>query len=706
MRLCTLPEAHNVSLLFIPYGKLSIGASCESGLLPDPFMLTLPEKIIFAIAVLATAYLSYRSVQRLVAIIGRGRGEIDLALARKRVGETLAKTISLQPVFRFRFWTSFFHGLVSWAFMYYLLVNLGDVLEGYLPGYHFLGKGFLGGVYRLGADILSVGALVGMLALIIRRFAIKPEELTNRENILLHPKARQGIRRDSAIVGGFILVHVGSRFLGESFAIAVEGVDSWQPFATQVAGLWVNLSLPLLSIGQHVAYWMALGSILLFVPYFPYTKHIHLFMAPLNFLLRPEYSSIGQLDALDFDDDTIEQFGATHLEDLGWSQILDAYACIMCYRCQEVCPAYHTGKVLSPATLEINKRYFLNQEGNRLATGVASTQRLLEFAITEEAIWACTACGACTDICPVGNDPMRDILDIRRSMVLMENRFPDPLQTAFRGMERSVNPWSIPASERLAWAEGYSVPTIDQNPTPEILWWVGCAPASVARAQKTAQAFARVLNKAGVNYAVLGPHEQCTGDSARRAGNEYLFFELATANVELLNEVNPPRIVTTCPHCLHTLKTEYPAFGGEYQVIHHTQLINELVGAGRLKLNSETLKKMTFHDPCYLGRHNQILIEPRMVLQPLSNELVEMKRNRAKSFCCGAGGAQMWKEEEKGVERVSTNRMREADATGASVLATGCPFCMVMLSDAAGNETAQLEILDIVEIVAASLEES
>ena len=242
---------------------------------------------------------------------------------------------------------------------------------------------------------------------------------------------------------------------------------------------------------------------------------------------------------------------------------MDAYACIMCYRCQEVCPAYNTGKVLSPAALEINKRYFLNSQGGRIASGEASAQAAAGVCHPAEAVWACTACGACVDICPVGNEPMRDILDIRRALVLMENDFPDQLQTAFRGMERTMNPWNVPPAERMKWAEGLDVPTIDENPEPEILWWVGCAPATDARAQKTARAFAEILNAAGVSYAVLGEKEQCTGDSARRAGNEFLFNELAPANVEMLNEVAPKRIVTTCPHCLHTLQERIPGIWRE-----------------------------------------------------------------------------------------------------------------------------------------------
>ncbi len=667
-------------------------------------MLTTAEKIIFALAILASIYAVYRVAERILRILARGHGKPDFDLARKRFISVLIKVGTLQPTFKIRFWPSLLHGFIAWAFVYYLLVNLGDFLEGYIPGFVFLGQGAIGNIYRFIADILSVAALFGMAAMLMRRFVFKSPALTTRQEVLLHPRARAGIQRDSTIVGSFILVHVGSRFLGQSFEIAGRGADAWQPFASLVAGLWRSWSETALIAGEHVTFWLALGTILGFMPYFLISKHIHLFFAPLNFLLKPERRSIGELSKLDFDDESIEQFGATRLEDLGWEQLMDAYACIMCYRCQEVCPAYNTGKVLSPAALEINKRYFFNSEGARLARGEPSSQTLIEFAISEEAVWACTACGACVDICPVNNEPMRDILDIRRALVLMENQFPKQLQAAFRGMERQANPWGVPPAERMKWAEGLAVPTIDEVPEPEILWWVGCAPATDARAQKTARAFAEILNKAGVKYAVLGEGEQCTGDSARRAGKEDLFFALASANVEMLNEINPPRIVTTCPHCLHTLKNEYPAFGGNYTVIHHTQLINELIGAGKLKLKRDGELKATFHDPCYLGRHNQVIDAPRLVLENVGANLIEMPRHGMQSFCCGAGGAQMWKEEEHGVERVSANRFAEAQATGAQTIAVGCPFCMVMLNDARKDANSEIEVLDVAEIVAQVIE--
>ncbi len=669
-------------------------------------MLTLVEKILFGVAVIVSLYYTWRGVQRIIKIIGRGSGKPDWSLAWKRLGDVIVKVGTFRPVFRFRLGPSLLHALIGWGFLYFVLVNLAELLNGYIPGFRFAENwGAAGNIYRLLADIFGTGVIVGIVGMVIRRFIINPPQLHTRESTKLDPRARTGIRRDSAIVATFVFVHVTGRLMGESMYLAANGIsDAWQPVASTIAGLMSGMSPAALEVGQHVAFWLSLGSIVAFLPYFPYTKHIHLFFSPINYLTKPERRSIGQLDYINFEDESIEQFGASNLEDLGWSQILDSYACIMCMRCQEVCPAYNTGKVLSPAALEINKRYYLNhEEGTKFANGEDS-KPLLEFAISEEAVWACTACGACIDICPVGNEPMRDILDIRRSLVLMENDFPKQLENAFRGMERNVNPWGVPPTERMKWAEGLDVPTIEKNPEPEILWWVGCAPATDARAQKTARAFASILNASGLSYAVLGQNEQCSGDSARRAGNEYLFFELASANVEMLNEVNPPRIVTTCPHCMHTIKNEYPAFGGNYQIIHHTQLINELVGAGKIQLEvTQDDLKVTFHDPCYLGRHNGIIDAPRADLNHAGLVTVEMPRHGMKSFCCGAGGAQMWKEEEPGTTNVNRARFAEAKSTGANTLAVGCPFCMTMLNDASNAEGGEMKVRDVAEIVAERL---
>jgi Fe-S oxidoreductase len=666
-------------------------------------MFTLPEKIIFTLAILATLVATFFAIRRLVRIISAGHGKPDWHLAWKRLCNVLGRMVTFQPVFRFRFWPSLFHALVGWGFGFYILVDLLDVVKAYFPGFAL--PGMVGNIYRILSDLLSIAVLVGIIFFVIRRFIFKPANLSTRQTTLLGQKACFGIRRDSAIVAAFIILHVGARFLGESFAIAATGQpDKWQPFASAVAGLWSGMSQLSLIVGQHICLWLAIGLIMLFIPYFPYSKHVHLFFSPLNFLLKPERRSIGELSYINLDDTSLQQFGASKLNDLGWEQLMDPYACIMCFRCQEVCPAYQTGKVLSPAALEINKRYFLN------TINVLNESPLLtDFAIPAEAVWACTSCGACVDICPVDNEPMRDIFDVRRSLVLMDNNFPKQLEAAFRGMERAANPWGVPPSERMKWAEGLNVPTIEQNPAPDILWWVGCAPATEARAQKTARVFAKILNSAGINFAVLGQNEQCTGDSARRAGREDIFFGLATANVEMLNEIKPKRIVTTCPHCLHTLKNEYPAFGGNYDVVHHSQLIRELIDNGKLILESlpdEDPSSITYHDPCYLGRHNGVYTDPRQVLKKAQVDLVEMPMHASKSFCCGAGGAQMWKEEEHGNTRVSAARVAEARATGAGTMAVACPFCMIMLTDAAKAEGEQVMIRDLAEIVADRLKES
>jgi len=414
---------------------------------------------------------------------------------------------------------------------------------------------------------------------------------------------------------------------------------------------------------------------------------------------------LGELPPLDFEDDEREQFGAARLEHLSKTQIFDAFACIMCNRCQDICPAYMTGKELSPSALEINKRYEIRGMMRELASGAPSPHSLLDFAITPSAVWACTTCGACVEVCPVGNEPMFDIMDIRRDLVLTQAEFPAELQGAFKGMENSGNPWQMGQS-RMQWAQGLDVPTVETTQDYEILYWVGCAASFEPRAQKTARALVQVLRAAGVKFAVLGELERCTGDTARRAGNEYLFFEMATANVETLNEVKPPRILVTCPHCFHTLAKEYPQFGGHYEVVHHTAYIQELINAGRLKVKTDGRANVTFHDPCYLGRHNGVYDAPRDVLQQTTGApVIEMQRIRNDSFCCGAGGAQFWKEEEHGAARVNLTRYAEAKATGAQTLAVGCPFCMRMFTDASQDASGKggPDVKDVVEIIAENL---
>ncbi|GAB4551451.1 MAG: (Fe-S)-binding protein [Anaerolineae bacterium] len=672
-------------------------------------MLSTVEKIAFIVLAVAAMGLAFRGFRHMWLIVQRGSGTLHLDRLPQRVIHALRVYLSQSTTLRARRLVSVFHLGVVWGFTFYFLVNFGDVLEGFFPDFKFLGHdGLLAGAYRLTADILSVAVLVGVAYFLIRRFLLKDKALTYRENVLVHPSVTAGhIRRDSLIVGVFILVHVGARFMGQSvqMALPTEGVPP-QPFASAVASvLWTGVGEASLKTWDHIFWWTALGGILLFLPYFPYSKHAHLFMAPLNFLTKPKRTSRGELEPENFEDESKEQFGAGKLEHLPQTHLMDAFACIMCNRCQDVCPAYVTGKELSPSALEVNKRLMIKAQMTALASGKESEQPLLGSVISESALWACTACGACIDICPVGNEPMMDILYIRRDQVLVQGEHPSELKGAFNGMERQSNPWQLNES-RLKWAEGLDVPTIEDNPDYEVLYWVGCAAAYEPRAQQTARAFVRVLRAAGVNFAVLGESECCTGDTARRAGNEFLYSEMAKVNVETLNAAKPKRIVATCPHCLHNIGKEYHQFGGEYHVVHHTELIEELIAAGKLPRSAHPNKQpnVTFHDPCYLGRHNGVIDAPRNVLADgLGANVVEMARNREKSFCCGAGGGQFWKEEEHGTARVNITRYQEAQATGAETLAVGCPFCMRMFTDANGEIKDNMQVKDVAELIAERL---
>lgn len=674
-------------------------------------MLSPNERYLFILLVVICLTAGYYTFADMVAIVNKGQGTLHWNEMPKRLWNGLFALLSQGRITRHRRLSSIFHLFVAYAFLYYNLVNVVDLARGFFE-VDMNSFGIVGNVYRLIADVLNVLGLAAVVYFIVRRFIAKDSSLSIRENVLLNEKARTGVAKDSLVVALFIFFHLGFRFLGESFHIAHYGADMWQPFANALSMVWLSLEHAKVmgetafQFGIHAGWWLSLGLILLFIPYFPQTKHAHLFMGPLNFMTRPERTALGALDPINFDDQSIEQFGVATLYDLPKTQIIDAFACIMCNRCQDACPAYNTGKELSPAAIEVNKRYYLRENMHGLATGEISPIPLLNLTLSESALWACTSCGACVDVCPVGNEPMQDILQMRRNQVLMEDSYPHELQVAFKGLERAGNPWNNPDS-RLGWAENlpFEVKTVDENPNYEVLLWVGCAGAFDPNAQKVVRAMATVLNAAGVNFAVLGDQETCTGDSARRAGNEYLFFEMAKGNIQTLNKykANERTIVTSCPHCLTTIGKEYGPLGGKYRVLHHTQMIADLVGKGKLTLKNKILETVTFHDPCYLGRHNDIYDDPRQALAQAGMTLLEMKRTKSDSFCCGAGGAQMWKEEEHGTEAVNLNRFNEAKNTGAKNIAVGCPFCAQMLRDAKDHTGSSVKVRDVAEVIAEAL---
>lgn len=676
-------------------------------------MLSPIEKMLFILLALLAIGATYQGFMQMYLIINRGEGKLYLDKLPQRLFKALRVYLTQETTLKTRRVTSFIHLGVVLGFTFYFLVNAMDVLIGLVWGFeeslHDL-EGIPAGIYdlyRLAGDVLSIVVLVGVGYFILRRLVLpNRKDLTYHDNILLHPKVKAGGQlNDSMIVSGFILLHVGARFLGEAVLVAQAGqADMLMPFASATAGLFGAFDDQALTMFRHLAWWVALGGILVFTPYFAHSKHAHLFMAPLNFLTRPNRTSLGELTPIDFSDESKEQFGANKLEHLSKTQIFDAFACIQCNRCQDVCPAYTTGKELSPAAMEVNKRYFIRDDMPGLASGAESSWSLMGSVMSESAVWACTGCGACIEICPVGNEPMLDIFDIRRDVVLTQGNAPEELQTAFKGMERQGNPWGV-SDSRMKWADGLNVPTVAENPNYDILYWTGCAVSYDPRAAETARALVKVLHAAKVNFAVLGEDENCTGDVARRGGNEYLYTEMAQGNVETLNKANPKRIVVTCPHCLHNLGKEYHQFGGDYEVVHHTELIEELITGGKLPktANPQSWSNVTFHDPCYLGRHNDVVAAPRNVLGAIGAPLTEMPRSGKNSFCCGAGGAQFWKEEEHGDKAVNVERYEEAAATGAKTLAVGCPFCMQMFNTAKSAMPDGPEIKDVVELIAERL---
>ncbi|MGH2830677.1 MAG: heterodisulfide reductase-related iron-sulfur binding cluster [Actinomycetota bacterium] len=454
-----------------------------------------------------------------------------------------------------------------------------------------------------------------------------------------------------------------------------------------------------------------------------YSKHLHIFTSPLNVMFGRQPLALGPLKPLHIDMDNVTEetvLGAGKIEDFSWKQLLDTYTCTECGRCQSVCPAWNTGKELNPKLLIMNMRdhlfdkadYLLGKQNEEEAAAVLGTS-LVPDVISPDVLWACVTCGACVYECPVDIEHVDAIVDMRRYQVMMESSFPPEAGTMLRNLENSGNPWGAAASGRLDWAKGIEdhVVVVGDRipPEAEYLYWVGCAGAFDDRAKKAVNAFARLMIEAGVGFAVLGPAESCSGDPARRIGNEYLYQEMAKQNIATLQSKEVRKIVASCPHCFNTISREYPQFGGNFEVIHHTQLLERLIADGRLQPSAAVPGSITYHDPCYLARHNDVIDEPRHVLDSVPGlQKQEMHRCRRGTFCCGAGGARMWMEETEG-KRINHERIDEALETNPDMISTGCPFCMIMLDDAVkdkvqqGTASEHLKVYDVSQILAQSV---
>ena len=509
--------------------------------------------------------------------------------------------------------------------------------------------------------------------------------------------------------------------------------DSWWPFASHaVSLLFAHFGTGVNSVLETVFLLLNITVIVGFSVFLAYSKHLHIALAPINVATSRRPRALGPLyntpdmDMENVSEDTV--FGAGHIEDLSWKQLLDTLTCTECGRCQSVCPAWNTGKPLSPKLLIMALRDNLFESSPRLVGAPASVEfgthpdaataaaaakaeapTLVPGTIDPDVLWSCLTCGACVEECPVDIEHVDTIVEMRRYEVLMESRFPTEAGLMLRNIENQGDPWGLGGAKRTEWTEAldFEIPVITGSIPDDVeyLYWVGCAGALDERARKATQATARLLHRAGVRFGILGPRESCTGDPARRLGNEYLYQEMGKANIATLDEVGAKKVIASCPHCFNSLSREYPDLGGNFQVIHHSQLLSHLVEEGKLTPGTMDAK-VTYHDPCYLGRHNRVFDEPRSVLDSIDGvEQIEMKRCREKSFCCGAGGARMWMEESLG-KRVNLERTDEALGTGADVVSTGCPYCLIMLDDAvrARSREDDVKVLDLSQVFEASLQ--
>jgi len=600
------------------------------------------------------------------------------------------------------------HLFIFWGFILFIFAVLETILQGFYSPFSLDLLGYFYSIISFAQDIIGILVIVAIILSLYRRFIQKIPRLV----VDKHGKI------DAAFILILIMMICVSMY-GQNAALIAQNNFVFHSYEFRPISLFfskiflssgsafsgINSGSSLLVIGE-IFWWMHILLIFAFLNYLPYSKHLHILSSIPNVFFANLDPIRNALKPINLEDENAESFGVADIEQFSWKQILDGYSCTECGRCTSACPANTVGKSLSPKKVIVDIRKRTAEKAPLLAEGKtegeAFQKTLVHDYISDMELWECTTCMACVQECPVMIEHVDSIVDMRRNLVLTESEFPSNLNNVFKSLETNFTPWVFNAADRAEWADGMNIKTMADDSNGEILFWVGCAGSFDDRYKKVSKAFAAIMQKAGVDFRILGIEEKCNGDTARRLGNEYLAQTMMKENIEVLNNYNVKKIVTACPHCFHSLKNEYPQFGGNFEVQHHTEFIEHLLDSGKLNLKKEIKEqKVTYHDSCYLGRYNNVYESPRKSLNNIKGlELVEMQRNKSRGFCCGAGGGRMFLEDEEG-GRINEERAKEAIATNAQTIASACPFCMTMLTDGVKHfdKSEEVKVKDIAEIV-------
>lgn len=649
------------------------------------------KPLIFSIVLLIAFFIFYLSVKKLYKALFFGKPENRFNRLSERFKNVLVVAFAQSKLFREPI-AGLMHAFIFWGFCALLIVVIESIIQGFYPYFSFNFLGYLYSLITFTQDLFGLLVIVGILIALFRRFVFKVKRLHSEKDGNL----------DAAFILSLIFIVIVSMF-GQNVHNYHSDIYAYR-FVTDFLRSYFEIRKS--HLNYEYFWWIHIITILIFLNYLPYSKHLHVITSIPNVFFAKLKSEKNILKPLNLEDESASVFGALDVNHLTWKQLFDSYTCTECGRCTAACPANFTGKKLSPRKIIMDVRHRLHDSLFFENDQSIKEKSLIHNYIDDEEIWACTTCNACVTECPVLIEHIDTIIDLRRGLVLTESRFPAELNIVFRNLETNFTPWAFSYMDRAAWAEGLDVKIASEDNSPELLFWVGCAGSFDERYKKVSRSIVKILKNAGIDFKILGTEEKCNGDAARRLGNEYLAQILINENIQTLEKYGVKKILTACPHCYHSLKNEYPQFGGKYDVVHHTELIAQLIKEGKLKLNKEFKSQITYHDSCYLGRYNEIYNQPRQTLNSIAGiELKEMKRNYDKGFCCGAGGGRMFLEEKEG-KRINIERTEEALSLKVNTIATACPFCMTMMSDGvkAKDATDQVKVKDIAEIVAEAMD--